>query len=87
MWRPQIPLSDDDYHYLFQVFQGNMERNLVVVHKFRPSLKTRYVRIHPRTWYSYISMRVELYGCRLGEFCSVLLKVMCRGEISQADVS
>ena len=44
-----------------------MERNLVVFHKFRPSLKTRYVRIHPRTWYSYISMRVELYGCRLGK--------------------
>ena len=53
----------------FKVFQGNMERNLVVFHKFRPSLKTRYVRIHPKTWYSYISMRVELYGCRLGKLC------------------
>ena len=22
-----------------------------------------YVKIHPRTWYSWISMRVELFGC------------------------
>lgn len=44
-----------------------MERHLVVFHKFRPSLKARYVRIHPKSWYSYIAMRVELYGCRLGK--------------------
>ena len=40
----------------------------MVFHEFRPSLKTKYVRIHPKTWYSYIAMRFELYGCRLGEF-------------------
>ena len=51
---------------LLKIFQGNMERQLVVFHKFRPSLKTRYVRVHPRTWYSWIAMRFELYGCRLG---------------------
>ena len=55
------------FPFLFKVFQGNIERNHVVFHKFRPSLKTRYVRIHPKSWYSYISMRVELFGCRLGK--------------------
>ncbi|XP_068726466.1 uncharacterized protein [Montipora capricornis] len=53
-----------------KVFQGNMERHLVVFHEFRPSLKTKYVRIHPKTWYSYIAMRFELYGCRLGTLCN-----------------
>ena len=51
---------------LLKIFQGNMERQLVVFHKFRPSFKTRYVRVHPRTWYSSIAMRFEFYGCRLG---------------------
>ena len=51
---------------LLKIFQGNMERQLVVFHKFRPSLKTHYVRVHPRTWYSWIAMRFELYGFRLG---------------------
>ena len=48
-----------------------MDRHLVVMHQFRPSIKARYLRIYPKTWYSYISMRIELYGCRLGKaiFC------------------
>ena len=69
------PFSDKQlfghlFHIIFfallKIFQGNMERQLAVFHKFRPSLKTRYVRVHPRTWYSWIAMRFELYGCRLG---------------------
>ena len=59
-------LCDVIFFALFKIFQGNMERQLPVFHKFRPSLKTRYVRLHPRTWYSWIAMRFELYGCRLG---------------------
>lgn len=59
-------LCDFIFFALLKIFQGNMERQLVVLHKLRPSLKTRYVRIHPRTWYSWIAMRFELYGCRLG---------------------
>ncbi|XP_027046430.1 uncharacterized protein LOC113674157 [Pocillopora damicornis] len=53
-----------------KIFQGNTERYYVVYHRFRPSIKARYIRIHPRTWYSWISMRVELYGCRLGVLCN-----------------
>lgn len=30
-----------------------------------PAIKAQFVRIYPKSWYSYIAMRVELYGCRL----------------------
>ena len=53
--------------FFLQIFQGNSDRYFVVVHRLRPTIKARYIRIHPRTWYSYIAMRIELYGCRLGE--------------------
>ena len=50
-----------------KVFQGNSERYFVVTHRFNRPFKARFVRIQPRTWRSYIAMRVELYGCRLGK--------------------
>ena len=50
-----------------------MDRHLVVMHQLRPSIKARYLRIYPKTWYSYISMRIELYGCRLGKPCFVVV--------------
>ena len=55
------------WHLLYsQIFQGNTERYFVVVHRFRPTIKARYIRVHPRAWYGHIAMRMELYGCRLG---------------------
>ena len=50
-----------------QVFLGNSERYFVVTNRFFRPFKARYVRIHPQTWYGHITMRVELYGCRLGK--------------------
>ena len=50
-----------------KIFQGNSERYFVVTHRFNRAFKARFVRIHPRRWRSYIAMRVELYGCRLGK--------------------
>ena len=55
------------YSCFIQTFTGNFERNFVVTHRFLRPFKARYVRIHPKTWRSHISFRVELYGCRLGE--------------------
>ncbi|EDO48085.1 predicted protein, partial [Nematostella vectensis] len=53
-----------------KIFRGNYERFHVVYNRlFRP-IKARYVRIHPYSWQSYIAMRVELYGCRLGKMCN-----------------
>lgn len=55
----------------YQIFRGNFERNFIVTHRFRRPFKARYVRIHPKSWRSHISMRLELYGCRLGKFRKV----------------
>ena len=64
-----------------------MERHLVVMHEFRPSLKTKFIRIHPKTWYSYIAMRVELYGCRLGEFLSSFFVLKSDLKIYKVEVN
>ena len=57
--------------FALQIFQGNYERNYVVTHRFLRPFKARYVRLHPITWYGHISMRFELYGCRLGKWRSL----------------
>ena len=33
-----------------------------------PSIRARFLRIHPWDYKSRISMRVELFGCALGNF-------------------
>lgn len=35
-------------------------------HDLSPPIKARYIRFRPVEWKSWISMRVELYGCRQG---------------------
>lgn len=50
-----------------QIFQGNTDRYHVVTHRFVRRFKARVVRIHVRSFKSAVSMRVELYGCRLGK--------------------
>lgn len=37
----------------------------------------RYFKIHPVTWRSWISMRVELYGCVIGMLTYLLLLINC----------
>ncbi|KAL9955596.1 hypothetical protein ACROYT_G036938 [Oculina patagonica] len=49
-----------------KVFSGNSDRYTVVSHDLKIPIITRYIRIHPETWQSHISMRAELYGCREG---------------------
>ena len=51
------------YLCLLQQFQGNYDRYSIRTHAFKPALFARYVRINPRGWRSWISMRLELYGC------------------------
>ncbi|EDO45375.1 predicted protein, partial [Nematostella vectensis] len=50
----------------FKVFAGNYDRTTVVPRILRPPIFARYVRIHPKSWFGHISMRVELYGRRRG---------------------
>ena len=41
---------------------------MVVCNHFLKPLSGRYFRIYPMTWRSWISMRVEFYGCITGKF-------------------
>ncbi|XP_030333639.1 coagulation factor V [Strigops habroptila] len=49
-----------------KVFLGNENSNGHVKHFFNPPILSRFIRIVPRTWYSGIALRVELYGCDFG---------------------
>jgi len=46
-----------------KIFRGNFDVDSIVVHQIFPPFHTRFVRIHPLSWHSWISMRAELYGC------------------------
>jgi hypothetical protein len=48
------------------VFNGNTDRGSIVFNVLSPTVKARYIRIHPETWYGHISMRFEVYGCQRG---------------------
>ena len=52
--------------YSFQVFSGNNDRYTPVSHDLETPIIARYIRIHPDTWKTHISMRAEFYGCRDG---------------------
>nr|5C7G_A Chain A, Neuropilin-1 [Homo sapiens] len=47
------------------LFQGNTNPTDVVVAVFPKPLITRFVRIKPATWETGISMRFEVYGCKI----------------------
>ena len=49
--------------FSLQLWTGNSDRHSVVYHQFLRTFLATYVRMHPRTWYGWISMRVEFYGC------------------------
>ncbi|XP_041484756.1 EGF-like repeat and discoidin I-like domain-containing protein 3 [Lytechinus variegatus] len=45
-----------------EVFPGNDDRNSYVTHMFIRPIVGRFFRIHPKTFYGRIAMRMELYG-------------------------
>lgn len=51
------------YPKSWQVFTGNSNRHSIVYHDFVKQFKAVYVRIYPRSWYGWMSMRTEIYGC------------------------
>ena len=51
---------------LLQVFTANSDQNTVIYHPLYPTIKGRYIRLLIVAWYRHISMRVEIYGCHLG---------------------
>ena len=49
-----------------QVFQANYDRNNIIVHPLQPPIVARYVQFIPRTYFGWMSMRAEIYGCKKG---------------------
>ena len=47
-----------------KVFKGNTDKNTVVKHVLYPPIRARLIRVLPKTWHSWPSMRMELYGCK-----------------------
>ncbi|KAL9954033.1 hypothetical protein ACROYT_G041521 [Oculina patagonica] len=69
-----LQYSDDGVTFLFyreqgdivdKVFVGNTDRNTPVYHELDPPIRARYIRFLPVSWYTFIAMRVELYGCQV----------------------
>lgn len=56
----------EKWKYLGDTFDGNTDQNTVVRHKFDKSFEARYVRIYPQSWYGWMCLRAEFYGCEGG---------------------
>lgn len=46
-----------------QIFGGNVDENTPEYNFLHPHIEATYIRFHPWTWHSHISMRAEVYGC------------------------
>ena len=53
--------SDDDCSD--RVFGGNVDRDTVVEHSLDVPIVARFVRLYPQTWYHWMCLRWEVYGC------------------------
>ena len=47
------------------MYDANSDRNSVIVNTLIQPIEARFIRIYPETWYGYIAMRTELYGCEI----------------------
>lgn len=53
--------------FSYKEFEGNTDQFLVVRHLLKnPINVTRYIRIYPMAWISWISLRADFYGCKSG---------------------
>lgn len=46
-----------------RIFLGNVDTGSVARNELKMPLRTRWLRIVPRSWNNHIGMRVEFYGC------------------------
>ena len=50
------------------MFAGNTDKSTIVSHVLSPAINARYIRVQPKTWNEYISMRIELVGYHTGNY-------------------
>ena len=55
------------------ILTGNRKRNGTVLNVLTPEITARFLRVYPSSYYSFICMRLELYGCSFG----------CGGSLTQ----
>lgn len=68
--QPKLGLSNIPFlPFKHQLFRGNYDRYIVVTHVLKRPITARYVRLHPRAYHGWMSMRVEFYGCIIGISC------------------
>ena len=64
-----VPHITESYIFCnFKVFAGNTDKSTIVSHVLSPAINARYIRVQPKTWNEYISMRIELVGCHTGNY-------------------
>ncbi|KAM6086912.1 neuropilin-1 isoform 2-T2 [Chlamydotis macqueenii] len=69
------------------VFQGNSNPTEVVYRPFAKPVLTRFVRIRPVSWENGVSLRFEVYGCKITDYpCSGMLG-MVSGLIPDSQIT
>ncbi|XP_028395746.1 neurogenic locus notch homolog protein 1-like [Dendronephthya gigantea] len=53
-----------------KIFQANIDHRCIVRRTLNPVIIARYIRIHPKSWYGYITMRLEFMGCFQDQPCA-----------------
>ncbi|XP_078346349.1 uncharacterized protein LOC144631708 isoform X1 [Oculina patagonica] len=73
----KVSYSLDGVHFTTQskIYNGNSNRNGIIINDLEAPIEARVVRINPVEWYGHISMRMELYGCRLPSECTAPLGI------------
>ncbi|WAR11225.1 NRX4-like protein, partial [Mya arenaria] len=67
----QVSFSEDCKHFQYvmnetnqpMVFEGNTDKDTVVIHMFNQWVKTSCVRISPKSFFGHISLRFDVIGC------------------------
>ncbi|KAL9955603.1 hypothetical protein ACROYT_G036947 [Oculina patagonica] len=55
--------ATEEIHSSAKIFATNNDRNSIVKYDLIPPITAKYIRIIPESWYAYIALRVEFYGC------------------------
>ncbi|KAL9955604.1 hypothetical protein ACROYT_G036949 [Oculina patagonica] len=58
--------EDYDEGGYVKTFDGNTDRDTIVRNKLQNPIITRYIRINPISYYHWISLRADFYGCTSG---------------------